>query len=468
MDYGTFPPEVNSTRMYSGPGAESLLAAAAAWSGLAAELRATAASYSSVVSGLAGAWLGASSAQMVAAAAPYAAWLTGTAAQAEETANQARAAAAAYETAFAATVPPSTVAANRAQLGSLVATNVFGQNTAAIAQNEAQYAGMWARDAAAMYGYAAQSATAAALHPFRPPAQNTDPAGMANQAAAVAHSIGTPGVSSAQSALAQLTALTPAALQSLAAPATATPAQAGPLSSLTGLLSGLDSSPLATIASNGEAVVKTLLFANVALINTILGLVAGQRHLSNLVIIAEGAAGSTLSAGLGSGAASAASAVSASVGQAGLIGKLAVPPSWAAATPAIRTVAAVLSSTSAGAVPAAAVSQGALFAGMGLAGTVGGAAGAALPRAVAGAGGKCRGAASKDGDRMKLKDGDSPAQLQRIVAEMAKKPDSVQHWHTDPGHLDGLLAELRKKPGIHAVHVKGGKTRAESPKPWRS
>ena len=52
------------------------------------------------------------------------------------------------------------IAANRTQLASLVATNIFGQNTPAIAANEAQYGEMWAQDATAMYGYAANSAAA--------------------------------------------------------------------------------------------------------------------------------------------------------------------------------------------------------------------------------------------------------------------------------------------------------------------
>ncbi|GLE53913.1 hypothetical protein ATCCBAA256_34750 [Mycobacterium montefiorense] len=42
MFYGAFPPEFNSGRMYSGPGAESLVAAATAWENLAAELQSTA------------------------------------------------------------------------------------------------------------------------------------------------------------------------------------------------------------------------------------------------------------------------------------------------------------------------------------------------------------------------------------------------------------------------------------------
>ncbi len=104
MFYGAFPPEFNSGRMYTGPGAESLVAAATAWENLATELQSTASSYSSVISSLTtGPWVGPSSLAMAAAAAPYVAWMQQTAAQAAQTAGQATEAASAYETAFAAT-----------------------------------------------------------------------------------------------------------------------------------------------------------------------------------------------------------------------------------------------------------------------------------------------------------------------------------------------------------------------------
>lgn len=460
MDYGVLPPEINSARMYAGPGSGSMLAASAAWDGLAAELRSVAASYSSVISGLTTAWLGPSSATMAAAAAPYAAWLNATAAQAEQTANQARAAAAAYEAAFAATVPPPVVETNRAELASLISTNVLGQNTAAIAANEARYASMWAQDSAAMYGYAGQSAAAAAVTPFDPPSQNTNPAGTAGQAAAVSRVAGTSAGTNTQSALAQLTSATPKALQNLAAPAADPPS---PASSLASFLSNLDSSSLAKIAGNIEVIPKAVLPANDVLISIIMGLVIGARHLGDMTVAVKAGA-SGLAAGLGSAAAPAVgSAVSASVGQAGLVGGLAVPPSWAAATPAIRTVAAVLSGASESAIPAAAVSQGSFFSGMAVAGMAGGAVGAALPRAASGIGGKGRSASGKEKEGASLKDGDSPENLQRVVADMAKNPDSVQHWHTDPDHLDSLLAELRKRPGTHAVHVKNGKPKMTLP-----
>ena len=169
-----------------------MLSAASAWDGLAADLRSQAANYGSVVEGLTtGEWQGPASASMAAAAAPYVAWMNTTAAQAEQTAAQAKSAAAAYETAFSATVPPPVIAANRAQLASLVATNVIGQNTPAIMANEANYAEMWAQDAGAMYGYAGQSSAATQLTSFTPPAQTTNSAGLATQSATVSAASGT-------------------------------------------------------------------------------------------------------------------------------------------------------------------------------------------------------------------------------------------------------------------------------------
>src|ERR1700740_205559 len=158
FDFAAQPPEVISAKIYSGPGAESLLTAATAWEGLAGELQSTASNYQSIISGLTtGSWEGPSSAAAAAAAEPYVSGLSTTAAQAEQTASQARAAASAYETALAATVPPEEVAANRIQLASLLQTNIFGQNTSAIAATEAEYGQFWAQDVAALFGCAGSS-----------------------------------------------------------------------------------------------------------------------------------------------------------------------------------------------------------------------------------------------------------------------------------------------------------------------
>lgn len=171
MDFAALPPEINSAKMYAGPGAGPMLAAAAAWDEMSAELYRAAASHYSVISSLSTTvWQGPSSLAMAAAAATQVAWTTAAAAVAEQTAIAAKAAAAAYETAFAMTVAPPLIAANRALLMALVDTNFLGQNAPAIAATEAQYAQMWAQDAAAMYGYAGASAAACSLTPFARPA----------------------------------------------------------------------------------------------------------------------------------------------------------------------------------------------------------------------------------------------------------------------------------------------------------
>src|SRR6516165_3977780 len=237
MDYGALPPEFNSGRMYAGPGAGSMLAAAAAWNGLAAELQSAASSYGSVISALtSGPWMGPSAMAMAAAAAPYVAWMGATAEQAELAGNQALTAAGAYAAAFAMTVPPMEIAANRALLMMLIATNFFGQNTPAIAATEAQYAEMWAQDAAAMYGYAATSAAATAqVTPFTAAPQTTNVAGLAAQGAASAHSAGSSVSTGVQSALSQLTSAITGALNNLASPLSSL---LGASSSSTGSIAG--------------------------------------------------------------------------------------------------------------------------------------------------------------------------------------------------------------------------------------
>ncbi|MDT5224736.1 MAG: hypothetical protein QOG19_2143 [Mycobacterium sp.] len=195
MEFGALPPELTSARMYSGPGAAPLLAAATAWDALATELQSVAENYGARLGMLTTDWAGPSSVAMYSTAARYTQWLTTTAAQAEHTANNARAAAAAYEAAFANIVPPPVIAANRAQLAALVATNVLGQNTAAIMAAEAHYVEIWAQDANAMYGYQALSQAATdALPEFTSPVPMVNAAGLAAQVEAFAQSLLTPDV----------------------------------------------------------------------------------------------------------------------------------------------------------------------------------------------------------------------------------------------------------------------------------
>lgn len=328
MDYGALPPEVNSARMYSGPGSGSMMAAAAAWEGLATELYTAAAGYGSVTSSLTSAWLGPAAMSMARAAAPYIAWLRTMAEQAEQASAQAGAAAAAYEAAWAATVPPPVIAANRAELLMLIATNVLGQNSPAIAAAETEYDQMWAQDAAVMYGYAGASAAAATLTPFTPPSATTDAAGLARQGVAVTQAAGTAGATNAQEILAngsQLVSTVPQALQGLAsAPASnSSGASGGSLSSLMSKFNSL----------TGPAKFSTypMTFLNQALSasKAVTAPVAAAKAASGLATGVDAGARALGAAGLpgiGGGA-----AFSAGLGRGVSIGALTTPHAWLAA-----------------------------------------------------------------------------------------------------------------------------------------
>jgi PPE-repeat protein len=341
VDFGALPPEINSGLMYAGAGSGSLVGAAAAWEGLASELGSAASSYRAVVSDLTGGpWVGPSSVAMAAAAAPYVAWMSTTAAQAEQTASQVGSAIAAYEAAFAATVAPPVIAANRSLLAALVATNILGQNTPAIAATEALYAEMWAQDAGAMYGYAGASAAATTVTPFNPPPQTTNPAGTSTQAAAVSQAAASPA-GAAQNALSQV----PAALQSLAS---------GHVSDgLTSMIvNGVNSPGNQAIlgvtdaigTDSGPPTVPSLTSAT--LLNSIAPLFAfgfgggpaAAAPAAAAAAAAAPAAGLAGSYGSGMGGAG----VSAGLGQAATVGGLSVPQSWATESPAIRLAATAL------------------------------------------------------------------------------------------------------------------------------
>lgn len=407
MDFGALPPEINSGRMYLGPGPATLLTASAGWESLAAELTDAASGYQSVIATLTDeSWLGPTSVSMAAAVTPYISWMTATAAQCEQSATQATAAAAAFETAYAMTVPPPLIAANRAQLMALIATNIFGQNTPAIMATEAEYSEMWAQDATAMYSYAANSAAASAFSTFTSPPQTTNPGGVAAQAGAQAGS-------NAQTTTAQLMSSVPQTLQTMATPGAASGAGLSPaagtaaslgstaassplsaLSSLTGAtgktatkgastsasaLSGLTSSLTAALGGNGPALLDVF-----GLGSDLAGLGGDSAGLGTdgaglgfdgygLSLDFQGA-GSIIGAengaglgelgglgglgpigGLGEGAA-------ASVGHAPSLGTLSVPPAWADAVSSVTPLPAALDANAMpggwGAAPASAPTAG--------------------------------------------------------------------------------------------------------------
>jgi PPE-repeat protein len=317
MDFSALPPETNSSRMYSGPGAGPMLAAAAAWEQLASDLNSSAAAYRSVIAGLStDGWRGLSSMTMAGAAAPYVGWLHSTAAQAEQSAVQAKTASAAYQTAFSMTVPPPLIAANRARLMKLIASNFFGQNSPAIAATEADYERMWAQDVAAMHGYAASASTASKLAPF------TDPPAMVSQSTAPA------------------------------AQATAAPAVQAEVPSLLTYLLQIPSATSAAASISSS----TFSGSSIGVTNNAIAVNAMRDEAQGIGPFLAGSAGPLPAVGNPGPTGTATVArqgVSAVTGRASLVGTLSVPQSWAATTtPPISTAGApVAGATASTAVP---------------------------------------------------------------------------------------------------------------------
>jgi PPE-repeat protein len=423
FDFGALPPEINSGKIYSGPGSAPLLAAATAWDALASELQTTAASYGSTIGELTSSWQGPSSAAAANAAAPYTAWLNNTAAQAEQTASQAQAAAAAYEAAFAASIPPPLIEANRALLAALVATNFLGQNTPAIAATEATYAEFWAQDAGAMYGYAGAATTATQLTPFTEAPATTNDSGQATQAA-----------STAQSAAASTADSTTDSLSAFLTQLNTELTQFGTeVSTLSNTLNGYFPATTTTLASLGlpPSVTNAITLFNQALTtgaNTLSTYAAGPWSLlgfgsllknwwqvsisiPNLGVGIQGigplihptpivgALSPLLHSGLLSGSYGGAGNVGAlaSVGRAGTIGALSVPQNWASAVPAVRTVAAEMDATALDAAPEMeSIANPGMFGQTALSSLAGRAIGGTATRAAVGQGYRVPGAVAAD------------------------------------------------------------------------
>jgi len=171
MDFWMAPPEINSGRMYCGPGSRSMVEAAVAWGEQAAYLNQEVAQWRAVTSKLT------TAARQ--AATPYIAWLNAAATAAAKAADQAACAACAHELVRGAMVPPEVIKTNRAKFALLATTNCLAQISPTMADIDAEYERMWADDAAAMYAYARASADASALTPFTSPPSAVNPAGPA-------------------------------------------------------------------------------------------------------------------------------------------------------------------------------------------------------------------------------------------------------------------------------------------------
>ena len=224
----------------------------------------------------------------------------------------------------------------------MIATNLLGQNTPAIAATEAHYLEMWAQDAAAMYGYAASSASASQLTPFNEPPKTTNDT--ATQGEAVAQS--------STNTASHLSQLMQPAVHSLAQtnPTTSTPVGLPPVpsqltdwnniwSTFTGpyFLQGPSTIPGGPFLSFGQAYAWGQNGQGAA------AYLVGPKMISGaLSPLTHGptAVKPMLS--------SAVAPMSGSMGKAALVGSMSVPQGWTEAAPAIRTLAQVFPSNPGG------------------------------------------------------------------------------------------------------------------------
>src|SRR3984957_11980439 len=370
--------------------------------------------------------------------------------------RQARAAAGAYETALAATVPPAEIAANRTQLLSLLQAHIFREYNAAIAALEAEYAQFWAQDVATITGYSASSqAATTGLGSFTEAPQTTNDSGTTAQAAA----------STAAGA-----AAAPTDLESILEQAEATATNfLNQVTTLNGDFTKFFTNALGTVPGGSTlATTWTNMYSFISgagsqatrtnVVNSTTGM--GISQWKNFFIyqpwshgIGLGSLNGGLSspvhaaAGLGGLGGLGAPAASATIGRAQMIGKLSVPPSWAGATPAIRLASTALPDTTfaATAAPATDIPLGLLNQST-LGSLTGGAVGSPAARVVSSTGVRAR--VTPAGERTK-----APVKLDKVIAHLQEQPDQVQHWNVDEAGLDDLVARLSTKPGIHAVHV---------------
>ncbi|OYV24122.1 MAG: hypothetical protein B7W97_01150, partial [Mycobacterium sp. 20-66-4] len=304
----------------------------------------------------------------------------------------------------------------RSLLAALIATNLFGQNTSAIATTETQYAEMWAQDAGAMQGYAGASAAATKLEAFTSPFPTTDGDGTTAQAAAVSRATGT----SAGNAQQSVSSAVPNLLSNLAAPS----ATAAPVSAMDGLNLVADLNSV-FVDPTGAAL------SSVALPYDVLGALTGF-HTDDIV---SGWAGIQSWPGYAPTPPSSFPVINslgyvpptAALADSTSVGRLSVPATWAAAAPEFRLSAVALPTTTVAAAAEASAAGGAgnLFSQMALASMAG--------RAMAGTTGS-----------------GGPGLRERIGTATGKPGKSTQDESeeateaTAGGPITGISAELRE------------------------
>ncbi|CKP48901.1 Conserved protein of uncharacterised function%2C PPE family protein PPE57 [Mycobacterium tuberculosis] len=153
MPFTLTPAHQISYQMYAGPGADSMRAASQQLRELAFSADTTADSLNDTLFDLDDTWIGGSSAFMTDAALRYLKWLSKHSKRLWQTANTIHHLANTYEDIRQRVVPPAAIEDNREEVHRLIASNVAGVNTPAIADLEAQYEQYRAENIQAMDRY---------------------------------------------------------------------------------------------------------------------------------------------------------------------------------------------------------------------------------------------------------------------------------------------------------------------------
>lgn len=196
VQYWGLAPEVNAIRLTTGPGAAALTPHVSGYTATGATHLSQAAQMGATAAASAAGWQGVGGSAMTAAVAKKMAWTGEAGAYANKSAALIGRAAAAHSTAVACTIPYPTVVANRIRQATLVATNIIGQNTPAIAEADAEYGEFWAQNASAMTAYQTEATgiMAGLSAPLRPPDPSVNIGGLAAGVAAVGAQAAATGV----------------------------------------------------------------------------------------------------------------------------------------------------------------------------------------------------------------------------------------------------------------------------------
>ncbi|WP_280393749.1 PPE family protein [Nocardia brasiliensis] len=194
VDFGALPPEVNASRILPTGGPAPMMAASSAIAAMAGSLETMAGVAQSSMAEMASTYRSAAADQAQHRFGMHTGWFQQQAAVAEVAVPLIAKLADAYFFALMTMPPVGVIAANRIATFSLTVSNVGGQNTPAIAANEAAYYQMWIQAQAAMYKYAGEAISAlGALPPPIPPPPPI--AGGPGAAVPPATAVGTAGTS---------------------------------------------------------------------------------------------------------------------------------------------------------------------------------------------------------------------------------------------------------------------------------